>query len=69
MSDANENNACIISGPRGLLKLNIMVRKADVFTYIRSLSENLEICILIIDISNKNENNVCIVSGPGVVET
>ena len=32
----NENNFCIISGPRGLLKLDIMVPKANVLTYICS---------------------------------
>ena len=30
MSNKNENNFCVISGPGGLLKLDIMVRKANV---------------------------------------
>ena len=42
MSNKNENNFCIISGPGGLLKLDILVRKANVLTYILSFSENLE---------------------------
>ena len=42
MSNKNENNFYIVSGPVGLLKLDIMVHKADVFTYIWNFSENLE---------------------------
>ena len=46
MSNKNENNFCIISGPVGLLKLDIMVHKANVLTYIWSFSEHLENYIL-----------------------
>ena len=42
MSNENENNFCFVSGPVGLLELDIMVRKANVLTYIWSFSENLE---------------------------
>ena len=42
MSNKNENNFCIVSGPVGLLKLDILVRKANVLTYILSFSANLE---------------------------
>ena len=42
MSNKNENNFYIISCPGGLLKFDIMVRKANVMTYILSFSENLE---------------------------
>ena len=42
MSNKNENNFCIISDPGGLLKLDIMVRKANVLTHIWSFCENLE---------------------------
>ena len=42
MSNKNEKNFDIISCPGGLLKLDIMVRKANVVTYILSFSENLE---------------------------
>ena len=63
-----------------MLTLDIMVRKANVSTYIWSFSENLENdrklilwwegYILAIDMSNKNENNFYIISCPGgVVET
>ena len=38
----NENNFYIISCPGTLLKLDIMLRKANVLTYIWSFSENLE---------------------------
>ena len=59
----------------GLLKLDIMVCKANGLTYIWSFSENLENsrklilwwedCILAVDMSNKNENNFYIISCPG----
>ena len=39
MSNKNENNFCIVSAPEGLLKLDIMVHKANVLTYILSCSE------------------------------
>ena len=42
MSNKNGNNFCIISGPGRLLKLDIMVCKANVLTYIWSFCENLE---------------------------
>ena len=42
MSNKNENNFYIISCPGGLLKLDIMLHKANVLTYIWSFSENLE---------------------------
>ena len=42
MSNKNENNFYILSCPGGLLKLDITVRKANVLTYIWSISENLE---------------------------
>ena len=42
MSNKNENNLYITSFPQGLLKLDIMVRNANVFRYIWSFSENLE---------------------------
>ena len=42
MSNKNDKNFYIISCPGGLLKLYIMVRKANVVTYIWSFSENLE---------------------------
>ena len=42
MSNKNENYYCIDSGPGELFKLDIMVRKVNVLTYIWSLSENLE---------------------------
>ena len=42
MSNKNENNFYITSCPGGLLKLDIMVRNANVFRYIWSFSENLE---------------------------
>ena len=42
MSNKNENNFYIISCPGVLLKLDIMVPKANVLTYIWSFSENLE---------------------------
>ena len=42
MSNKNENSFYIFSCPAGLLKLDIMVRKANVLTYIWSFSENLE---------------------------
>ena len=42
MSNKNENNFYIISCPGGFLTLDIMVQKANVLTYIRSFSENLE---------------------------
>ena len=42
MSNKNENNFHIISCPGGLLKLDIMIDKANVLTYIWSFSENLE---------------------------
>ena len=75
MSKKNENNFCIISGPVGLLKLDIMVCKADLLTYIWSFHENLENyrklnlwgedCNLVVDMSNKNENYFCIISSAG----
>ena len=40
MSNKNENNFCIVSAPGWLLKLDIMVHKANVLTYILSCSEN-----------------------------
>ena len=43
MSNKNENDFCIISGPGGLLKLYIMVRKTNVLTYIWNFSENWKI--------------------------
>ena len=42
MSNKSENNFYIMSFPGGLLKLDIIVRKANVLTYIWSFSENLE---------------------------
>ena len=39
-SNKNENNFCIISGPGGLLKLDIMVPKANVLTFLTELSHN-----------------------------
>ena len=42
MSNNNKNNFCITSCPGGLLKLDIMVCKANVLTHIFSFSENLE---------------------------
>ena len=42
MSNKNEKNYHIISCPGELLKLDMMVRKANVLTYIWSFSENLE---------------------------
>ena len=42
MSNKNENNFCVISGPVGLLTLDIMVHKAKVLTHIWSFCENLE---------------------------
>ena len=42
MSNRNENNFYIFSCIAGLLKVDIMVRKANVLTYIWSFSENLE---------------------------
>ena len=44
MSNENENNFYIISCPGGggLLKLDIILHKADLLTYIWSFSENLE---------------------------
>ena len=41
MSNKNRNNFCITSCPGGLLKLDIIVPKANVVTYILSFSENL----------------------------
>ena len=41
MSNKKENNFSITSCPGGLLKLDIMVRYANVFKYIWSFSENL----------------------------
>ena len=71
MSNNKENNYYIISCPGGLFKLDIMVRKANVLTYIWSFSENFENsrklilwsedCIMAIDMSNKNENNFYII--------
>ena len=67
MSNKNENNFCIISFPGGLLKLDIMVHKANVLTYIWSFSENLENYgkLMVVDMSNKKENKFCIISCPG----
>ena len=42
MPNNNENNFYIVSGPGGLLKLDIVVCKVNVLTYIWSFSENLE---------------------------
>ena len=42
MPNKNENNFYLVSGPGALSKLDIMVRKANVWTYIWSFSENLE---------------------------
>ena len=42
MSNENENNFCTISGPGGLLKLDIIVCKANVLTYIWGFSEDWE---------------------------
>ena len=42
MSNKNENNFYIISFQGALLKLNIMLHKANVLTYFWSFSENLE---------------------------
>ena len=42
MSNKNEKKICIISGPGGLLKLDIMVCKATALTHIWSFSEKLE---------------------------
>ena len=42
MSNKSENNFYIVSGPGGLLKLDIVVHKAAILTYIWSFSENLE---------------------------
>ena len=42
LSNKNENNFYIISCPGGLLKLDIMLRKANVLTYVWSFSEYLE---------------------------
>ena len=57
------------------MKLDIMVHKANVLTYIWSFSENLENhrqlilwwedCTLAVDMSNKNENNFYIISCAG----
>ena len=73
MSNKNENNFYIISGPLGLLRLDIMVCKAKVLTYIWSFSKNLRkiwktdfmMKRLHFGSANKNENNFCIVSSPG----
>ena len=70
----------LVQGGGGLLKLDVMVCKANGLTYIWSFSENLENsrkliifwedCILVVDMSNKNEKNFYITSCPGgVVET
>ena len=42
MSNKNENNFYVMSFPGGLLKLHIIVCKANVLTYIWSFSEKLE---------------------------
>ena len=42
MSNKNEDNFYFISCPGGLLKLDIMVHKANVLTYTWSFSENWE---------------------------
>ena len=42
MSNKNENNVALFLVQGGLLKLHIMVSKANVLTYIWSFSENLE---------------------------
>ena len=42
MSNKNENKFYLTSCSGGLLKLDIMVCKANVFRYIWSFSENLE---------------------------
>ena len=42
MLNKNENNFYVNSCPGGLLKLDIMVHKANVLTYIWSFSEKLE---------------------------
>ena len=75
MLNKNENNFYIISCPGGLLKFDITVRKANVLTYIWSISENLENSrklilwwknlILVVDISNKDEYHFYIISCPG----
>ena len=43
MSNKNENNFSSISGPGGLLKLDIMVCKANILTYIWSFCKNTKI--------------------------
>ena len=43
MPNKNENNFDIISCPGGLLKLDIMVRKTNVFLYMWTFSENWNI--------------------------
>ena len=40
MSKKNENNFRIFSGPEDLLKLDIMVSKTNVLTYIWKITEN-----------------------------
>ena len=66
MSNENENNFTLFLVQGGLLKLDIMLRKAKVLTYIWSFSENLENSrkliydekiFLTVNMSNKNENN------------
>ena len=79
MSNKNENNFCIVSGPGGVLKLNIIIHKVAIITYIWSSSANLENyrklilwwkdCNLVVAMSNKNKKNFCVVSGPGDVKT
>ena len=44
MSNNNENNFCIISGPVGLLKFDIIVHKVNLLTYIWSFCENFQNC-------------------------
>ena len=44
MSNKNENYFSIDSGLRGLLRLDIMVCKVAILTYLWSFSENLENC-------------------------
>ena len=42
MSNKNESNFCTLSGSEGLLKLHIIVCKANVLTFIWSFCQNLE---------------------------
>ena len=42
MSNKNENNFYVTTCPGALLKLDIMIHKANVLTYIWSFSENFK---------------------------